>query len=109
MTTQTLTLAGFLLARIEEDEAAAREVSNWDAHLTHEMSGFSANAMRFAGLMTPARVLAECAAKRRILFECSPAKLQDYDESAFSLAEVVLGHIAKPYASHADFRDEWRA
>jgi hypothetical protein len=68
---ETLTLAGFLLARIAEDEAGAtavkvREAEGWmadcgedhDLRIADDRSGWE---------IGPARVLAECAAKRRIV------------------------------------------
>jgi hypothetical protein len=42
----------------------------------------------------PARVLAECEARRRIVTECG--------------WETVMRHLALPYADHPDYRDEWR-
>ena len=67
MTTDTLTITDFILARVAEDEAVAEQVSNWDSHLAHELDGFSANAQRFARHVTPARVLAQCKATRAIV------------------------------------------
>ncbi|MGY1740154.1 MULTISPECIES: DUF6221 family protein [unclassified Blastococcus] len=43
----------------------------------------------------PTRVLAECAAKRRVLAACAGD-------------EELLRSLAAPHADHPDFREEWR-
>lgn len=114
------TITEFLLARIAEDEAVAREVSNWDAHVAHEIDGFSANALRFASHVTPARILAECKAKRAIVAEHVKASLVNEcvvccDEAQSSPGDIAfeiypcptLSHLASVYADHEDCRAEW--
>jgi hypothetical protein len=90
MTTQTLTLTDFLLARIAEDEEAAPYV--------------------FAEQYTPSRVLAECEAKRRIVDLCED-NLRDLSAGGTGrrqFSSYALQILAQPCADHPDFRDEWR-
>lgn len=60
----------------------------------------------------PARVLAECDAKRRILsvltaWEPDPA-CQEEAETPEHDAWRMLTYLALPYSEHPDYRDEWR-
>lgn len=107
------TLTDFLLARIAEDEAAARRATagdrtgNWwiepDEGGVSEVScldvqGFitavDADVAHIA-LHDPARVLAECEAKRQIV---------EYVQ----IETHVLQLLALPYADHPDYREEWK-
>jgi hypothetical protein len=99
-----VTLTEFLLARIAEDEVAARE-PQW---LALEYGVDSAGRAAFSS-----RVLAECEAKRRIVEELSPAV--DYDRDRFivqstleAAATASLRFLALPYADHPDYREEWK-
>ena len=104
----------FLLARIGEDErlaAAAPEAApppQPDGHVSP---------------FDPARVRAECAAKRRIVLSCRelrpdttilgarPKGLGDFPiapHDQHQLAAVTLALLALPYADHPDYRPEWR-
>jgi len=104
-----VTLAEFLLARIADDEAAARVVMREDERhpwgdralspvsverIPDEVRGYLGGTWgeHFAR-WDPARVLAECDAKRRIVTECGWV--------------TVMQLLALPYADHPDFRDEW--
>ncbi len=83
-------LVRFLFERIAEDEAAAR----------------GARAARVpSGLFGPARVLAECAAKRGIV-EIQRTDLVDDPEDW--RADEILRLLALPYADHPAYRPEWR-
>ena len=88
MTTATTTLTDFLLARIAEDQADAREhATGWWPNLW--------------------RAKAECEAKRRIVESVS----HDYrwnKDHAGDLAQMVLDLLALPYADHPDYREEWK-
>ena len=119
-------LAEFVLARVAEDEATARAVTGpeWSA-ATCEWWGDLGD---YVGRHDPARVLAECEAKRRIVeihpdehgtcFACS-----DGDDGGCSDPECcgsgpipmfkdwpcpTLRWLALPYADHADYRQEWK-
>ena len=82
-------LKTFLLARIAEDEAEA------NGQLGAEYYTDGAWPEEVA-----ARVLAECAAKRAIIFGAKPFACADmHDESLRALAAV--------YADHPDYQPEW--
>jgi hypothetical protein len=112
----------FVLARIAEDErlatAAAAERGSGGppgaggAHRGGHDSPFD-----------PARVRADCAARRRIVLACResrpdthqlgarPRGLSDFPLSPHDqhqLAALTLALLALPYAGHRDYRDEWR-
>lgn len=101
-TTETLTLTDFLLARLDEDERAPRE---WQ-----RVGGE-------AGSVAARRLLAEVAAKRRIVEQHRWRVAQDAHEDDYEvrlLAEArceeldaVLRALASVYADHPDYRAEW--
>lgn len=97
-----MSLAEFLLARIAEDEAAARD-PQWLA-LEYGVDSFGRDAFR-------TRVLAECEAKRRIV-ELQAANDDDRHLPGFyykaQMIERILRALALPYADHPDYRQEWR-
>jgi hypothetical protein len=134
-------LAEFLLARIAEDEAAARAATKgeWTAVGTQFPDEESDAAEMIRGYVDvfpdgpgitgeemagpdawhvarwdPARVLAECDAKRRIVEFWSQAfsKPTDFPGIQFdrvrSAAQWTLQVLALPYADHPGFREEWR-
>jgi hypothetical protein len=125
------TLVDFLLARIAEDEAVAREPwlhvladvkAWWDA--AEDEPGFYAEDQpddvkglaktllqieRARGMY--ARVLAECEAKRRIVALHAP------DDEGFHICHDSLADdsdcgelraLAAIYADHPDYREEWK-
>jgi hypothetical protein len=138
----TLTLAEFLLARIDDDKAwvqmvlddYAQHLVNWSCPVTGVVNvgdpgmdgllptGDGPLAQHIAR-WDPARVLAECDAKRRIieLFrETTEGEdgisddadfLRQMDEIATGRWEAlrsVIRLLALPYADHPDYREEWR-
>jgi hypothetical protein len=143
-----MTLTEFLLARIAEDEAVALGLEHTKAHvgpwdvggLTKPESvnigtywpvrdadgaavgwtALSSDAWHIAR-HDPARVLAECEAKRRIVESADEATGLDLQvDSEFRvgrrdtakepyLGDVILRALASVYANHPDFREEWRA
>ncbi len=117
-------LDGFLLARIAEDQRLAAEAAaatgqeSWDGVpgvLPREAADHVAHH-------DPARVLAECAAKRRLVLACRDARpdlhllgarpqgldfpLPPTDQH--QLAALTLALLALPYAAHPDYRPAWR-
>jgi hypothetical protein len=90
------TLAAFLLARIAEDETAARD------RQSHQDNVYEA-----AGWWDCDRVLAECEAKRRLVEAISWES--DQLANGWFVARRLLRLLALPYADHPDYRDEWRA
>lgn len=119
-----MTLTEFLLARIAEDETAARAIQGdegtnlagvWHFHhadyegewpvpgaevtCTSDTGHYDIPQWaRWAERHNPARVLAECEAKRRIV-----ADLADIEDGPY-----LLGLLAIPYADHPDFNPAWR-
>jgi hypothetical protein len=98
MTASTLTVTDFVLARIAEDEAralAAAEVPGGSEMLAVLPTDL------FDGLRVafPARVLAQCAAMRKVLMAANILGLDV--EAAFALI------LAPIWADHPDFSSGW--
>ena len=138
--TETLTITDFLLARIAEDEAA---VYRWDSDgpngavvatlWTGEAPGYTTVAAssvegvwvadgreveaRHAHILfDPARVLAECKAKREIVELAEEATGLDMTVDQDRLCgardwpyvgDLILAHLAAVYASHPDYDPAW--
>jgi hypothetical protein len=112
----------FLAARLEEDEAAA-EAAQAKAQVRISSGadfGPALGRLLFHQRFSPERVLAEVAAKRRILAQYVAARAAaesetDTDTEAGWVADGVLGALelavralAMPDADHPDFKPEWR-
>jgi len=95
-----MTLSEFLLARIAEDEAAARECMGVPVHVLH---GASRGVAEFLGF-GPTFILAECEARRRIV-ERYAHVLERGDSGD---ARWVLPLLALPYAGRPDYQQEWK-
>ena len=119
-----MTLTEFLLARITEDEAAAREATTPNGGSIYaDRNMLGTKLLTHIKRRNPARVLAECEAKRRIVESLVDAEdaVTKYDSDdpnnppaywqewgnlhALRLAAELL---ALPYADHPDYREEWR-
>jgi hypothetical protein len=120
-----ISLADWLLERFAEDEAGPR---NWlEARripMEDRVAGrvgiplqYGTGGVDTEWVVDPARVLAECAAKRRIVKDWQTwnhaALTTDYhanpNPSAYAHAlHRVLQNLALPYADHPDYREEWR-
>ena len=117
-----MTLTEFLLARIAEDEAAAKAASpggwSWGAVDT----ATSVADMEHIARHDPARVLAECEAKRRIV-EDADTYVSEFENEEYRIDQPSAGRVAgrarswrddllralaTVYADHEDYRDEWR-
>lgn len=93
-------LMEFLLARIAEDERLAAQVLESGTGV--EILGQRNGAVPL-GPFDPARVLAECKAKRRIL-----AREQVRLATRPRAAPWTAATLATLYADHPDYRAEWR-
>jgi hypothetical protein len=119
-----MTLTEFLLARIAEDQTEAGAVLadtyyDWGSYMD-DAGMYHTSAAHFAARHDPARVLAECEAKRRIVNDWQtltdrvddqrrPLHLFDPVTSMLLKAtEPWLRHLATVYAGHPDYREEWR-
>ena len=108
-----MTLTEFLLARIAEDEAAARVAGAWlrapDGHNDDVLwSVADGQAEPFLAQYAvgrhfdhiahhdPARVLAECEAKRQLI-----ERVGNPNWAGFNI-------LALPYADHPDYQQEWK-
>lgn len=106
----------FLLARIAEDERLASATGSDRSSVPVQPDGHPSP-------FDPARVRAECAARRHIVLVCRelrpdthilgarPQGIGDYPPTPHDqhqLAAVTLALLALPYAGHHDYRAEWR-
>jgi hypothetical protein len=120
-----MTLTEFLLARIAEDEAVAKEFdrelerdfgSPKAAALSSDLAVIGSGYMDYPALsIDSTRVLAECEAKRRIverfgvLIGDRPPESSLDEDGWVLIAWETLYDLASVYADHPDFREEWRA
>jgi len=102
-----MTLTEFLLARIDEDEAAwdkvDRQVEEWRRDNT-------ATPYRY-WRPSPQRLRAECEAKRRVIeavWDWSDALPEKAYSEVGRCQTSVLRALALPHADHPDYRDEWK-
>jgi hypothetical protein len=109
-----VTLTEFLLARIAEDEKAARARFITRRMIGGKMVDVPILARPGVWAWSPARVLDECGAKRRIVEAARHA--EEAGESATYTAgedsrwmayEEVLRALALPYAAHPDYDPTW--
>jgi hypothetical protein len=137
MPATTLTLADFLLARIAEDEDWANEASYWGNDkwsaddlgrwvLSGDWQPMTMGESEHIARHDPARVLAECEAKRALVIMCQPDPV-DVQLRALAVANpaawelvgplieqadyernATLRILASVYADHPEYRDEWK-
>lgn len=118
---------GFVLARITEDEEAAREATEgpWTAYGDGVILGASKNPEVCRQVKTwnlehiarhhPTRVLADCAGKRRLVAVHDDTQWcndEDYDSPRFGCYEcdgpcLILQALARPYCTHPDYKRIW--
>ena len=130
METVTTTLTKFILARFAEDEAVAEDAQSTGDGWWHDGDGEVWSHAQLVSHPTmighavhiarhdPARVLAECEAKRRIVEHATSwdATLRETPEgwteataTAYRMAmHWTLAALALPYADHPAFQEEWR-
>jgi hypothetical protein len=115
----------FLLARIAEDKRVATDAAAAAEDRGHDPSaaGPDGPVAEHRARFDPARVLAECSAKRRMVLACResrpdlqflgarPEGLGDFPltpRDQQQLAALTLALLALPYADHRDYQQEWR-
>lgn len=132
-----MTLTEFLTAMIDGDERIARQTNphgpewtEWDEQaVAAVLWDAQPHAKRCAWRMSelqepctcgyPARVLAECEAKRRILDDLAAHLEADYEAMESPIASAgwhaktralngVVRLLALPYADHPDYDEAWR-
>lgn len=105
----------FLLARIADNEAAARQVQSAAKAAVGSASWVVVGADNPTGVdYDPARVLADCKAKRLIVEAYQRAREQALAAgagaggagAAFGLMRAVT-LLAEVYADHPDFQEDW--
>ncbi len=101
-----MTLPEFLLARIAEDEAAARDLVEalWPGEDRYIIGGLGVYP---PAAIIPAKMLAECDAKRRIVALHTDNEFAELDYPRLE-SWGILQLLALPYADHPDFKPEWR-
>lgn len=120
-----MTLADFLLARIAEDEAVALSASEdggeWRDTGFHIADNDGATVAASLSRVVdsehiarhdPARVLAECASKRRIVEYVQVVSLaldgRVSEGARCVISDQVIQMLAAVYGDHPDYREEWR-
>jgi hypothetical protein len=122
---ETMTITDFLLARIAEDEVAVAVFPGRHWHYDYGDvrddlgNGFDSIVLEVgyegccqAGITEhiarydPARVLAECAAKRAIVQLHGETTREGYENAAAYLWDALYA-LASVYANHPDYRREW--
>ncbi len=93
-------LADFLLARLDEDEAMAQATRTdpWDEIAFHDQA---ADDIPHIARHGPARVLAECEAKR--------VAVDWYLNDDDTVMGPTVRALAAVYADHPDFQEAWRS
>lgn len=101
-------LRDFLLARIDEDENAARtfiahtqgpDYGIWGRDVDSPDDGDVAAAFEGPGKPAdPERVLIDCQAKRRLI-----AQVCDVEWGGYAVRDEVLECLAQPYSNHGDY------
>jgi len=108
----TLTITEFLEARIAEDEALAtsairdaedRDLATWEVDAL-EIGG-SLPGPQMTARFSPARVLAECAAKRAMVDLYRNGVMGEICDG--EKWTNPLAPLAAVYADHEDYRTEW--
>lgn len=99
-----MTLADFLLARIEEEQAQLPlGILAWDEHRRVGWARADPHGSVSAARSRLEKQKAECEAKRRIV-----DALSNTGWATYAVRDVILALLALPYADHPDYRDEWR-
>jgi len=122
-----MTITEFLEARVSEDEALAalvvqdaedRNLATWEVDAL-EVGG-SLPGPQMTARFSPARVLAECAAKRAIIMSyrsCIGAEERTDIAKEFGVKltvsgmvkglELAIKFLTTTYRDHADYREDW--
>ena len=119
-------LAQFLLSRINEDEALARQAYEESAAADPQTADSNSAEVLHTARHSPARVLISCEAKRQIvqntldadpdqvteLFALEPQRPSDLPReqtvTEMQFFERVLRYLAVTYADHPDYEMQWR-
>jgi hypothetical protein len=98
-----LDLIRFLLARVDDDDAALKRLARQQSRAPHTTTP--------TGVQSVERQRAECVAKRRVIGSAQQLLVlrdQPSERPIREAAVQILRALAAPYADHASFRPEWR-
>ena len=101
------TLTEFLLARIAEDEGTAVYAQSRDDLQPEDWAGWWFGHHQHYTRHDPARVIAECEAKRAIVEDQAMRSFLD-GTTLNGQGARILGHLAAIYAGHPDYSESWR-
>lgn len=120
----TRSVVEFLLERVTEDEEEARAAATAErwayvgygefgpfvsgAGVETEDSSEGVSRAEFIASHHPGRVLAECAAMRRMLALLDEVNDEGIPRLTVYLREMMPRLLALPYSDHPDYRPEWR-
>lgn len=100
-----MTITEFLLARIAEDEAEAVKSSDAPGTFLEVIRVGNEHDVLAIG---PARVLAECEAKRQIVGMVVAADDGQAHPLTLQLGDAMLDALASVYAEHLDYDQAWK-
>lgn len=120
-----MTIVEFLKQRIAEDEALAEAAIDDHPHwlaMGHDLyqyeggvsSGYLAvdrrapQGVEHIANWDPARVLAECQAKRAVIATHERQTFDDDPDAWIVLSEILLRHLAAVYADHPAYDPAWQ-
>jgi len=104
-----MSIIDFLEARIAEDEGRAQDADcGRIADGVNRSIGCYSTDLLFVSRFDPARVLAECAAKRDILEMYHTSEDGTIHADAWMVMKLILAVMARPYAGHVDFDPAWK-
>ena len=121
-----MTLTEFLMARLDEDEAAAKANigaglgeteefgPSWPDYQTYSSADIE-TAQDYISRFRPTRVLREVEAERKILALCKQITSDDEGREYWSdgwgglrVAKLVLARMAAVWSDHPDYDEAWR-
>lgn len=107
MTDDASNIVAFLIARIEKDERIADHVASVsptsDTRFCLWATQFAFDADRVIVAADYQRVIADCAAKRRIVDDFRATRSR-----TAKVLDAVPRQLASAYQDHPDYREEWR-
>lgn len=106
-------IVAFIRERMDEREAWAKASDgttfNPDYLWSEDVArGFSDDDLRHIAANDPAYVLADVAAKRRILEWIDVTEDRSISTDAWAIGNAIRVALALPYADHPDFKPAWR-
>jgi hypothetical protein len=109
MTTSTLTVTDFFLARIAEDEAVARAYRDGNSWGNPYAGDGDGPDVAYSNRFDETRVLAQCAAMRKIveMFQTARPALGEWESDYASAAYDAVRALASIWSDHPQFDPAW--